>query len=69
MRLCSKSASFGGTPQFVSIAGVFFKKAAIMVAIPGKKTLHWQLSKVIHSGMCEVVLKQWARSWIRKWKK
>ena len=37
MRLCSKSASFGGTPQFVSIAGVFFKKAAIMVAIPGKK--------------------------------
>ena len=35
----------------VSIAAVFFKKAAIVIAIHGQKTLHWQLSKVILSGM------------------
>ena len=35
----------------VSIATVFFKKAAIIIAIHGQKTLHWQLSKVILSGM------------------
>ena len=34
----------------VSIAAVFFKKAAIVIAIHGQKTLHWQLSKVILSG-------------------
>ena len=35
----------------VSIAAVFFKKAAIIIATYGQKTLHWQLSKVILSGM------------------
>ena len=35
----------------VSIAAVFFKKAAIVIAIHGQKTLHWQFSKVIISGM------------------
>ena len=35
----------------VSIAAVFFKKAAIQIAIYGQKTLQWQLSKVILSGM------------------
>ena len=35
----------------VSIAAVFFKKTAIVIAIHGQKTLHWQLSKVILSGM------------------
>ena len=35
----------------VSIAAVFFKKAAIIIATHGQKTLHWQLSKVILSGM------------------
>ena len=35
----------------VSIAAVFFKKAAIIIAIHGQKTLHLQLSKVILSGM------------------
>ena len=34
----------------VSIAAVFFKKAATIIAIHGQKTLHWQLSKVILSG-------------------
>ena len=28
-----------------------FKRAAIILAILGQKTLHWQLSKVIPSGM------------------
>ena len=36
---------------FASIAAVFFKKAAIVIAIDGQKTVHWQLSKVILSGM------------------
>ena len=31
----------------VSIAAVFFKKAAVAIAIHGQKTLHWQLSKVL----------------------
>ena len=35
----------------VSIAAVFFKKAAIIVALHVQKTLHRQLSKVILSGM------------------
>ena len=35
----------------VSIAAIFFKKAAIIIATHGQKTLHWQLSKVILSGM------------------
>ena len=35
----------------VSIAAVFFKKSAIAIAIHGQKTLPWQLSKVILSGM------------------
>ena len=33
----------------VSIAAVFVKKAAIIKATHGQKTLHWQLSKVILS--------------------
>ena len=36
----------------VSIAAVFSKKAAIILATHGQKTLHWQVSKVILSGMC-----------------
>ena len=35
----------------VSIAAVHFKKAAVIIAIHGQKTLHWQLSKVILSGI------------------
>ena len=35
----------------VSIAAALFKKAAIIIAIHGQKALHWQLSKVILSGM------------------
>ena len=35
----------------LSIAAVFFKKAAIIIAMPGQKTLQWQLSKVILSGI------------------
>ena len=35
----------------VSIAAVFSIKAAIIIATHDKKTLHWQLSKVILSGM------------------
>ena len=31
----------------VSIAAVFFKKASVVIAIHGQKTLHWQLSKVL----------------------
>ena len=34
-----------------TIAAVFFKKAAIIIAMHGQKTLYWQLSKVILSGM------------------
>ena len=34
-----------------SIAAVFFKEAAVIIAIHGQKTLHWQLGKVILSGM------------------
>ena len=34
-----------------SIAAVFSKKSAIIIASYGQKTLHWQLSKVILSGM------------------
>ena len=35
----------------VFVASVFFKKTAIIIATPGQKTLDWQLSKVILSGM------------------
>ena len=49
MRLCSKSASCSRIPVF-SIGAVFFKKAAIAIAIDGQKTLQRQLSKVL-SGM------------------
>ena len=35
----------------VSIAAVFSKKADIIAATHGQKTLHWQLSTVILSGM------------------
>ena len=35
----------------VSIAAVFFKKAAIIKATHGQKTFHWQFSKVMLSGM------------------
>ena len=34
----------------VSIAAVFFKKAATIIAVHGQITLYWQLSKVILSG-------------------
>ena len=34
-----------------SITAVFSKKAAIIIATHGQKTLHWQLSNVILSGM------------------
>ena len=36
----------------VSIAIVFLVAAAIIIATHGQKTLHWQLRKVILSGMC-----------------
>ena len=35
----------------VSITAVFFKKAVIIIATHGHKTLHWQVSKVILSSM------------------
>ena len=35
----------------ISVAAVFFEKAAIIIAMLGQKTLYWQLNKVIHSGM------------------
>ena len=35
----------------VSIVAVFFKKAVIIIATHGHKTLHWQLNKVLLSGM------------------
>ena len=35
----------------VSKVAVFFKKAAIIIATLGQKTLHWQLNKVIPFGM------------------
>ena len=31
----------------VSIAAVFVKKAAVVIAIHGRKTFHWQSSKVL----------------------
>ena len=45
-----------------SIAAVFFKKADIIVAIIGQKTLHWQLNTVIPSGMydCNFEAIKWA---------
>ena len=35
----------------VSIATVLFKKLVIVIATLGRTTLHWQLNKVIPSGM------------------
>ena len=45
-----------------SIAAVFFKKADIIVAIIGQKTLHWPLNTVIPSGMydCNFEAINWA---------
>ena len=37
--------------RVISIAAVFFKKAAIIVATHGQKTLRLQLIKVVFSGM------------------
>ena len=47
-----------------SIAAFFFKIAAIMIAKHVQKTLHWQLTKVILSGIIctTVILNQQARS-------
>ena len=36
---------------FVSVAAVFYKKTAIIIAILGTNTLHGQLTKVIPSGI------------------
>ena len=35
----------------VSIAAVVFRKAAIIIATHGEKTLHWRLSEVLLSSM------------------
>ena len=40
MRLCSKSPSCNRIPEFVSIAAVFFKKTAIIIATHRQNTLH-----------------------------
>ena len=37
--------------KVASIVAAFFKKAAIAIATHGQKTLHWQLSEDILSGM------------------
>ena len=42
----------------VSIASVFFKKAAVIIATHGQITLDWQLSKVILSVCTTVNLRQ-----------
>ena len=55
----------------VSIAAVFFKKVDIIIATYGKKKKkHWQLSKVILSGIiCITVnMRQYTRSYIRELK-
>ena len=36
----------------VSITAVFLKKEAIIIAMNGQKTLHWQVSKVILLSIC-----------------
>ena len=52
MRLCFKLSSCNQTPTtVVSVATIFFKKTAIIIATYGQKTLHWKLGKVILSGM------------------
>ena len=33
----------------VSIAAVFFKKAAIIIATHGQKSLHWQLNRYVYN--------------------
>ena len=35
----------------ISVAAVFFEKAAIIIVMLGQKTLYCQLNKVRHSGM------------------
>ena len=40
MRLCSKLASWNRTPQLFLCLQSFLKKAAIIAAIHGQKTLH-----------------------------
>ena len=40
MRQCSKSPSCSRIQKIISTAAVFFKKAAIVIAIHGQKTLH-----------------------------
>ena len=52
MRLCSKSASCNSIPQLFLLLNSFFRKAAIIIAILGQKTLRWQSRKVILSDMC-----------------
>ena len=51
MRLGFKSPSCNVDTTVFSIIVVFFKKTAIMIATHGQKTLHWQLNKVLLSGM------------------
>ena len=52
MGLFSKSESLISNITVVSVVLVFFlKQAAIIIAILGQKSLHWQLSKVVPSGM------------------
>ena len=50
MRLCSESPSCNHS-CFYSCS-LFLIAAAIITAIHGQKILHWPLSKVILSGMC-----------------
>ena len=41
----------------VFIAAVFFKEATVIITTLSQKTLHWQLNKVMPSGMCNCNLK------------
>ena len=40
----------------VSIAAVFSKKSAIIIALYGQKTLHWQLRVKLYSLVCTTVI-------------
>ena len=53
MRLCSKLPSYS-----FFIAAVFFKKAAIIIATYGQKTLRLQLGKVYSLVCTTKILKQ-----------
>ena len=53
MRLYSQSDT-----TVVPIVAVIFKEAAIIIATRGQKTLQWQLSKVILSGILSVILRK-----------